>query len=201
MVFEWNCFFVTFECIEGFLAAQSTPPVLKVLCQSGKRLLAIVFPFTWDRRGGRGHMGDNGSSKWVTKRCHVQVSRTDVVPVIFRSKKVGSGGGDASESEQSSGRPVARAFARTEYQLSDCVHTVKKWLWEHLERVYRVGGINDKAGALEAAHVLRDGSQQLTVWVEPTEACAGVVVPMGDSRFECFSTTAQSLHVTAQRCE
>lgn len=158
-------------------------------------------------------MSNNASSStWVTKRSHLQISENNVLPVVFRSRK-------------SSVRPlkdrinkVPPAFARTEVELSDSFELLLNWLAEHIERLYRVGAMNSKPGALETPDILRTGNKMFTVWLEPTAATYALLLPSehvvarSKSNSDCsteedkgqkgdfnhFSPTPQTLHIVAE---
>lgn len=108
---------------------------------------------------------------WVTKRSHLQVSYSEVLPVIFKARKT------TSSTSGQSGSPVPRAFPATEVELFESLPVVREWLAERLERMYRVGTVNVKPGSLETPDVLRNRRYRFTVWFEPTAATFALVTP------------------------
>lgn len=113
---------------------------------------------------------NGGSPLWITRRSHLQVSKTEVLPVIYKSRKA------ASSSKETTG-PVPRAFPAVEVLLSDSIDVVRDWLIKNMERMYRVGAMNVKPGSLETPDVLRTGSRRYTVWFEPTAATFALILP------------------------
>lgn len=152
------------------------------------------------------------SLKWITKRTHLQISHTHVVPVLFKSRA------HVSFEYASS---VPPAFPVTEVKLSDAMPLLKQWLLVHLDRLYRLTPANLRPGSLETPDLLRDGTRMFTVWLEPTAATYAVLksrpsdsnsadssskkarrVKTTDSTesvlFNGFTPTPQTLHVTAE---
>lgn len=162
-------------------------------------------------------------SKWVTTRTHLQVSQSQVLPVVFRSKKLSN---PTAALESDSGpeahlRTPPRAFPQTEVQFSASLPVLQQWLLDHIERIYRVGSMNTKPGALETAQVLSASNRRFTVWFEPTQAYYSLLHPRasflkynhpdrrptieedegGESDFETYTTTPQTLYVVAETVE
>lgn len=156
-------------------------------------------------------MGDEPSSSWVSKRSHLKVSETEVLPVLFKSRKL-------CTSSAQEVKPVPLSFPETDVELSDALPCLKEWLLEHIERLHRVGTMNSKPGALETPQVLQDGRHRFTVWFEPTAATFAVLTPNkifsdnvkkevdgkeeetgGKDDFNSLSPTSQTLHVIGER--
>lgn len=143
-----------------------------------------------------------GLSVWVSKRTHLQVSKTEVLPVIFKSRKAPS---TASNGDIG---PVPRAFPESEVCFSDSMTVVQEWLEEHLERMYRVGFMNMKPGSLETPDVLRSSKHRFTVWFEPTSASFAVLTPQQKGRgnetaedalkYSSLVPTPQTLHIVGE---
>lgn len=164
----------------------------------------------FDRMSTMSEAKSVGPPSWVSKRSHLQVSKTEVLPIIFKSRM-------ASSNPSSKGTcPMPHAFPRTEVYLSDSLIVVREWLEEHLERMYRVGFVNMKPGSLETPDVLRSNKHRFTVWFEPTSAAFAVVTPQcseqrneNGARVEILDTenvasysdfvpTPQTLHIVGE---
>lgn len=142
------------------------------------------------------------SAAWVTKRSHLQVSHSEVLPVVFKARKA-----TPNISEQSDS-PVPRAFPITEVGLSESLPVVREWLAERLERMYRVGTVNVKPGSLETPDVLRNRTYRFTVWFEPTAATFALMTSAqvsGDTdkgetfeKLDGFTPTPQTLFIVGE---
>lgn len=142
------------------------------------------------------------SAAWVTTRSHLQVSRSEVLPVVFKARKATS-----NAFKQPNG-PVPRAFPITEVELSESLPVIREWLAERLERMYRVGTVNVKPGSLETPDVLRNRTYRFTVWFEPTAATFALMTSAqvsddttkGDTseKLDGFTPTPQTLHIVGE---
>lgn len=161
-------------------------------------------------------------SKWVTTRTHLQISQSQVLPVIFRSKRVSNPTTSLmSQSGPAANHHTPSAFPPTELQFSDSLPVLQQWLLDHIERIYRIGSMNTKPGALETAQVLIESNRRFTVWFEPTHAYYSLLHPResfykdnhsdrrpsieedqgNESDFETYATTPQTLYVVAETTE
>lgn len=113
------------------------------------------------------------TARWVTKRSYLQVSGTEILPVIFKSQVCST---PVEKTEES----IPPAFPTTEVQLADSLGVVKEWLLDRIERMHRRGSMNLKRGALETPDVLRSGQFMFTVWFEPTAASFAILFPKND---------------------
>lgn len=150
------------------------------------------------------------SSKWVSKRSHLQISHSHVLPVVFKSRSRG-----ASQQET----PVPPAFPETEVSLSDAMPFLKQWILDHVDRLYRLAPANHRPGTLETPDLLSDGYRRFTVWLEPTAATYALLTsstsgpsdpPKKKMRlerkteaskslsFNAFTPTPQTLYVIAE---
>lgn len=147
------------------------------------------------------------SERWVTRRSHLQVNKTEVLPVVFKSRKV-------QRAEQDTG-PVPPAFPASEIYLPDCLDVIKSWLMTNIAKMQRVGAMNVKPGSLEAPEVLRTGKYRLTVWFEPTAASFALMLPKSSQsssgrnedngrdvshaqEYQGYTPTPQTLHVVGE---
>lgn len=130
--------------------------------------------------------------RWATRRSHLQVSRTHVLPVLLRERRADAG------SDAGAGATLARAAP-----------LIKEWLRDRLDRVFRLTHANAKPGSLETPHVLRDvpAGLRLTLALQPTAVAYAVLAGVaadgsaadGDAhQLEAFSPTPQTLVVTVE---
>lgn len=143
--------------------------------------------------------GGSTPARWVTRRSHLQISRNNVIPLIFKCRK------SPSLNPQPMDMQTPPAYPETEVQVSDALPVVKDWLLEHIDRVYRVTPANLKPGCLETPDLLRCGSFRFTIWLEPTAAMFALLTPNKSDGtpapfgpFDAFTPTPQTLHVTAE---
>lgn len=123
-------------------------------------------------------------------RSHLQISRTHVLPVVFRAR-------------------------RREAKLCDALPLLKEWLPTQVERIHRITPANIKPGTLETPQLLRNATRKFTVWFEPTAANFALLTPrsstkpqtvdgadqVDDLHFDTFSPTAQTLYIMAEMDE
>lgn len=148
-----------------------------------------------------------GSVQWFTRRSHLQVSKTQVLPVVYKSRN--------SPNPKGANGPAPRAFPATEVHLSDALVVIRDWLVGNMEKMYRVGAMNVKPGSLETPDVLQTGTHRFTVWFEPTAATFALMVPDmsgspvtsasgskgnddGGQGYEGYVPTPQTLHVVGE---
>lgn len=111
---------------------------------------------------------ENDSRKWVTRRSHLLISYTHVLPVIFKSFALPS-------SEQPPVTDPPRAFPLTQLLLSDALPLLKFWIRSKLLRVYSPTHANLRPGTIETTDVLRIGSKRFTVWLQPVVGASAVI--------------------------
>ena len=148
------------------------------------------------------------TTEWITRRSYLQISRSQVLPVVFKSEKT-----EATLS-QKSGSSVPPSFPPSSMQLSDALDVIKEWLLPRLERLHRRESMNLKRGALETPDVIKNGKYMITIWLEPTAASYAVLSPTAsfahedqgnqpdnEKRFDGYEPTAQTLHVVGELVE
>lgn len=155
----------------------------------------------------------NAPSRWVSRQTHFQISRSHVLPVLFKSRAL-----PVPPSQPPQNPPAA--FPSTEVDIVDAIPLIKDWILSHLDRIYRQTPANLKPGTLETPHVLNNQSSQFTVWLEPTPPALSLLAPTLSTlnnntaprsnpsasptpldrpiRFDSFRTTPQTLHITAE---
>lgn len=132
------------------------------------------------------------SVEWVTRRRHLQISQSHVIPVIFKSRSRGCTSKAKMPRSDIAVQGAPPAFPETEVHLSDSMPLLKQWLKQHIDRVYRLTPANLKPGTLETPDVLRDGIHRFTVWLEPSAATFALFT----SRERCTSTTSSAQRVS-----
>lgn len=135
-------------------------------------------------------MASNTGMEWVTRRYHLKVSSTQVLPVIFKARK-------AASSSETTG-PVPPAFPHTQVEFSESLQLVKEWLLEHVDRLHRIGSVNVKPGSFETPDVLRNGTHRFTVWLEPTAASFSVLIPKEEARTDADKDATREADATGR---
>lgn len=154
-------------------------------------------------------------SRWLSRRTHLQISHTHVLPLLFKSRAL-------PISPEAPLRNPPPAFPDAEVDLSHGMHLIKDWILNHLDRIYRHTPANLKPGTLETPNILKSSTHQFTVWLEPTAAALSLLAPHSNkslpsssnkprssgnhppplsdasSSFDSFRPTPQTLHVTAE---
>lgn len=126
--------------------------------------------------------------QWVSRRSHLQISRTHVLPVLFKSRVL-------PRAHNTPPQNPPPAFPDTEVKLSDGLFLLKEWISNHIDRIFRQTSANIKPGTLETPDILKSNKHQFTVWLEPTAATFALLTP---SRSSPSATTTSSTSTSSK---